>query len=348
MLNTTLEKIGYFEKRKNNTYGKLNENGEYYGVGVAMSYRGMSLGAEGPDMCAAIINVQFDGSIIIETGIHENGQGSESAMMITAAEQLGVDLKRIRYHRSSTSTIPDSGTTVASRGTIMGTSAVVLAAKKLKAQLSTCFAPKLGCTPEEVIFANDAISAPNGQSIPWEKAAFQMFLMREHPFAQATFRVRDGIDCSWDEETGHGKAYFTWVYGCQAAEIAIDPKTGKIRLINAAATHDVGKAVNPPFVIGQINGGMAQGFGYGTMEDLGIKDGRITNLNLGKYRVPKANELPDFIVTLVENYDPMSQSGAKGIGEPALELMAPATANAVAHALGQRYQSLPIRIAPMK
>ncbi|MBQ9716419.1 MAG: molybdopterin-dependent oxidoreductase, partial [Clostridia bacterium] len=124
-------------------------------------------------------------------------------------------------------------------------------------------------------------------------------------FAQDTFRVRDGIDCSWDEETGHGKAYFTWVYGCQAAEIAINPKTGKIRLINAAATHDVGKAVNPPFVIGQINGGMAQGFGYGTMEDLGIKDGRISNLNLGKYKIPKANELPDFIVTLVENYDPM-------------------------------------------
>ena len=348
VLNTTLEKIGYFEKRKNNTYGKLNEDGEYYGIGVAMSYRGMSLGAEGPDMCAAIINVQFDGSIILETGIHENGQGSESAMMITCAEQLGVDLKRVRYHRSSTSTIPDSGTTVASRGTIMGTSAVVLAAKKLKAQLSECFAPKLECKPEEVIFANDAISAPNGNSIPWEKAAFQMFLLRQHPFAQATFRVRDGIDCSWDEETGHGKAYFTWVYGCQAAEIAIDPKTGKIRLLNAAATHDVGKAVNLPYRIGQINGGMAQGYGYGTMEDLGIKDGHITNLNLGKYKVPKANELPDFIVTIVENRDPMSQSGAKGIGEPALELMAPATANAVAHALGKRFQSLPIRIDPMK
>ena len=348
VLHTTLEKINYFEKRKNNTYGKLNENGEYYGIGLAMSYRGMSLGAEGPDMCAAIINAQFDGSIIIETGIHENGQGSESAMMITAANELGVDLKRIRYHRSSTSTIPDSGTTVASRGTIMGTSAVVLAAKKLKKLLSECFAPKLECQPEEVIFANDAISAPNGNSIPWEKAAFQMFLLRQHPFAHATFRVRDGIDCSWDEETGHGKAYFTWVYGCQAAEIAIEPKTGKIRLLNAVATHDVGKAVNRPFVLGQIYGGMTQGFGYGTMEDLGIKDGHITNLNLGKYRIPKANELPDFIVTIVENHDPMSQSGAKGIGEPALELMAPATANAVAHALGRRYQSLPIRIDPMK
>ncbi len=349
VLNTTLEKIGYFEKRKNNTYGKVNENGEYYGIGVAMSYRGMSLGAEGPDFCAAIINAQFDGSIIIETGIHENGQGSESAMILTAAEHLGVKRDRIRYHRSSTSTIPDSGTTVASRGTIMGTSAMVLAARKLKAQMSECLAPKLGCKAEEVIFAYDCVSAPNGgKSLTWDEAVLQMFFLRQHPFAQATFRVRDGIDCSWDEETGHGKAYFTWVYGCQAAEIAIDPKTGKIRLINAAATHDVGKAVNPPFVIGQINGGMTQGFGYATMEDLDIRDGHIHNLNLGKYKVPKANELPDFIVTLVENNDPMSVSGAKGIGEPALELMAPATANAIYHATGKRYTQLPMRIAPEK
>lgn len=348
VLNTTLEKIDYYEKRKHNTHGKLNENGEYYGVGIAMSYRGMSLGAEGPDMCAAIINVQFDGSILIETGIHENGQGSESAMILTAAEYLGCSRDRIRYRRSSTSSIPDSGTTVASRGTIMGTSAVVLAAKKLKGIMANSLSKQLECKPEEVVFANDTISAPNGKSLTWEKAGLQMFFNREHPYAQETFRVRDGIDCSWDEETGHGKAYFTFVYGCQAAEIAINPKTGKIRLINAAATHDVGKAVNPPFVIGQINGGMAQGFGYGTMEDLGIKDGKITNLNLGKYKVPKANELPDFIVTLVENPDPMSKSGAKGIGEPALELMAPATANAIYHATGKRYQTLPMIIAPEK
>ncbi|MBQ9394239.1 MAG: xanthine dehydrogenase family protein [Proteobacteria bacterium] len=348
VLNTTLEKINYFEKRKNNTYGKLNENGEYYGVGIAMSYRGMSLGAEGPDMCAAIINVQFDGSILIETGIHENGQGSESAMILTAAEYLGCSKDRIRYRRSSTSSIPDSGTTVASRGTIMGTSAIVLAADKIKKHLAESLAPTLDCKPEEVIFANDLISAPNGKSLTWPEAGLKMFLLRQHPYAQETFRVRDGIDCSWDEETGHGKAYFTFVYGCQAAEIAINPKTGKIRLISAAATHDVGKAVNPPFLIGQINGGMAQGFGYATMEDLGIKDGKITNLNLGKYKVPRANELPDFIVTLVENYDPMSKSGAKGIGEPALELMAPATANAIYHATGKRYQKLPMIIPPQK
>ncbi len=348
VLDTTLKNIGYYEKRKNNTYGKLNENGEYYGVGVAMSYRGMSLGAEGPDFCAAIINAQFDGSIIIETGIHENGQGSESAMMLTCAEYLGVDLARIRYRRSSTSSIPDSGTTVASRGTIMGTSAIVLACNKLKDQMSRCLAPELDCKPEEVVFANDCLSSPSGKSLRWNEAVLKMFFLREHPYAQETFRVRNHIDVSWDEETGHGKAYFTWVYGCQAAEIAINPKTGKIRLINAAATHDVGKVVNYPFCKGQVCGGMAQGFGYGTMEDLGIKDGRISNLNFGKYKVPKATDLPDFIVEFVENNDPMAPSGAKGIGEPALELMAPATANAVAHALGKRFQSLPITVAPEK
>lgn len=341
VLNTTLEKIGYFEKRKNNTYGNLNEDGEYYGIGVAMSYRGMSLGAEGPDMCAAIINCQYDGSILVETGIHENGQGSESAMILTAAEYLGVKRERIRYRRGSTSSIPDSGTTVASRGTIVGTSAVVLACNKIKAQISEALCGDLDCKAEEVVFANDCLTAPNGKSLTWDAAVGKLYGRLVHPYAQATFKVKD---VSWDEETGHGKAYFTWVYGCQAAEIAINPKTGKIRLLNAAATHDVGKAVNRPFVLGQIYGGMAQGFGYGTMEDLGIKDGKITNLNLGKYKVPKANELPDFIVTIVENPDPMSESKAKGIGEPALELMAPAVANALYHATGKRCQHQPVKV----
>lgn len=345
VLNTTLKKIGYYEKRKNNTYGKLNENGEYYGVGVAMSYRGMSLGAEGMDMCAAIINCQYDGSILVETGIHENGQGSESAMIITAADYLGVSRNRIRYRRSSTQSIPDSGTTVASRGTIMGTSATVLAAKKIKAQMAAALCGELDCTPDEIVFANDRLTAPNGKFLEWNQAMLKMFFKKEHVYAQATFKAPD---VSWDEETGHGNAYFTWVYGCQAAEIAINPKTGKIRLINAAATHDIGKAVNPAYLKGQICGGMAQGFGYGTSETLGMKDGHVTNLNFNKYKMPRANELPDFIVTIVENPDPMSESRAKGIGEPALELMAPATANAVYHATGVRHKHLPITITPQK
>src|ERR1039457_2884190 len=119
------------------------EDDELYGIGLAMSYRGVSLGAEGVDFCAAIINAQADGSIFLETGIHENGQGSESAMSLICAEELGVDVNRIRYRRSSTSNIPDSGTTVASRGTIMGGGAVTLAARELKKKIAEAFCEKL-------------------------------------------------------------------------------------------------------------------------------------------------------------------------------------------------------------
>lgn len=342
VLQTAIERFGYLDKRKHNSRGQVDANGEYHAVGLAMSYRGMSLGAEGIDICAAIINAQFDGSILIETGIHENGQGSESAMIITAAEELGVRRDRIRYRRSSTSNIPDSGTTVASRGTIMGTSAVVLAAKKLKTQMAKCLSPILGCLPKEVRFEQDCVCGPQ-KSLTWDAAVWEMFLKQEHPYAFATFQAPE---VSWDEETGHGNAYFTWVYGCQIAEISIQAKTGKITLVNAIAVHDVGKAVNRPFVLGQIYGGMTQGYGYGTMEDLGIVNGKITNLNLGRYRIPKACDVPDFDVVIVENPDPLSESKAKGIGEPALELMAPAVANAVFNATGIRYQNLPIKVVP--
>ena len=122
-----------------------------------MSYRGVSLGAEGVDFCAAIINAQADGSILLEVGVHENGQGAESAMSLICAQELGVDLNRIRYRRSSTSNIPDSGTTVASRGTIMGGGAVTLAARELKKKIAGAFCGKLGCTAEEVRFKNNFI-----------------------------------------------------------------------------------------------------------------------------------------------------------------------------------------------
>src|ERR1019366_325337 len=128
---------------------------ELYGIGVAMSYRGVSLGAEGVDFCAAIINAQADGSILLEVGVHENGQGSESAMSLLLAEELGVDLDRIRYRRSSTSNIPDSGTTVASRGTIMGGGAVTLTARELKKKIAEAFCAKLGCAMDEVRFKNN-------------------------------------------------------------------------------------------------------------------------------------------------------------------------------------------------
>jgi len=313
-----------------------------YGIGLAMSYRGMSLGAEGTDFNAAIVNVQADGSILLEVAIHENGQGAESAMVLLLAEQLGVDKGRIRYRMASTSSIPDGGTTVASRGTLMGGGAVVDAASKVKAKLARVAAPALGCRPEDVVFEDEFLSDPKGGGrIGFDDAVRELFGAQEHPFAYGSFRAPK---VTWDEETGQGDAYFTWVYGAQVAELEVDARTGKVRLLHAWAAHDVGRAINHAALAGQFYGGMAMGIGYGLHEEISSAGGVLAACNFDKYAIPRAKDLPEMTAIIVENADPLSPSGAKGIGEPTNELMAPAIANALARATGRRFNSLPMRV----
>ncbi len=238
----------------------------------------------------------------------------------------------------------DGGTTVASRGTIMGGSAVTAAAGKLKALMAEALAGELGCGAEEVVFRNDGLESPDGRRrLEWNEAMDSLFLRRVYPYAFGVFKAPD---VSWDEETGQGDAYFTYVYSCQAVELTVNRKTGKITLLNIVAAHDVGKAVNRAMVLGQIYGGVAQGIGMALFEDLKIEEGRIGAKSLNAYRIPRASDLPEMKGIIVENYDPQSAFGAKGIGEPALEIIAPAVANAVYRATGIRYTDLPIRIDP--
>jgi len=343
VLEKVLAASNFEEKLARCSYGKGDEDSdELYGIGIANSYRGMSLGAEGKDFCAAIINGQFDGSILLEVGVHENGQGAESAMVLTLAEHLGVRRERIRYRRPSTSQIPDSMTTVASRGTLMGSSAVVKAANSLKQHMAEILADELKCTAKDVQFRDDCLyGKDNITHLTWDEAMQKMFLRQSYPYA---FGVFQSPKVSWNEETGQGDAYFTWVYGCQVVELTVNRKTGKVKILNIVAAHDVGKAVNPPFVLGQYYGGITQGIGYALMEEVIIKDGKVQNSNLHNYKIPRATDVPDITGIIVENPDPLSASKAKGIGEPALELMAPAIANAVYNATGKRHFSLPIAV----
>ena len=321
------------------------DEAELYGIGLAMSYRGVSLGAEGVDFCAAIINAQADGSVLLECGMHENGQGAESAMCLICAEELGVDLNRIRYRRSSTSNIPDSGTTVASRATIMGGGAVTLAARELKQKIAEAFCAKLHCAPGEVRFVNNFICGKaDSDRIAFADAMREMWLMQRFPFAFGVFKAPR---VTWDEHTGQGDAYFTWVYGCQAVELTVNKKSGKVKLLNAVAAHDVGRAVNPEMVRGQIYGGLAMSAGYALHEEVKAPGGKITTLNLNTYRIPRSMDLPEMKAIIVENPDPVSPSGAKSIGEPANEILAPAIANAIFNATGRRHCSLPIRLGTL-
>ncbi|MDP2172151.1 MAG: xanthine dehydrogenase family protein molybdopterin-binding subunit [Candidatus Cloacimonadaceae bacterium] len=341
VMDRVLKEIDYDNKRKLCAFGDPDQE-EWYGIGLAISYRGMSLGAEGVDFNSAIINVQPDGSVLLETGIHENGQGAESAMILLASQELGITHERIRYRMPSTSNIPDGGTTVASRGTIMGGGAVVNAAANLKRIIAELVLSELGKKVES--FAEGKLLDKDGNVLlSWDEAIRLCYSKQIFPYSFGVFKAPK-VD--WDEHTGQGNAYFTWVYGCQAVELRINAKTGAVTLLNMVAAHDVGKAVNPAMLEGQFYGGMAMGAGYGLFEECRCEEGKVLQSNFHDYRIARATDLPEMTAIIVENPDPNSPSQAKGIGEPTNELMAPAIANAIFRATGIRHCHQPIRMKP--
>ncbi len=347
VMEAALSASSYADKVSRCSFGRNDEaekKDELYGIGFAVSYRGASIGAEGKDFACCIVNCQFDGSILLETGIWENGQGAQQAMITILARQLSVDPARIRYVRSTTSSVPDSGTTVASRGTLMGSGAICDAVEKLQNLIAETLASELGCPPPEVRFENDRILGRDTE-LAWDEAMTRMYDRRVYPFAFGSFQAPE---ISWDEEIGCGDPYFTYVYSCQVAEVAVDPGSGDVRLLGITAAHDIGKAVNPPMLRGQIFGGAAQGLGMALTENLRYENGRIRSLNYNSYRIPRTVDVPEIVPVIIENPDPVTAFGCKGIGEPALEITAPAIANALYRATGKRFRSLPLTAGPVK
>jgi CO/xanthine dehydrogenase Mo-binding subunit len=145
-----------------------------------------------------------------------------------------------------------------------------------------------------------------------------------------------------DAETGQGDVFPDFTFGAQAVEVAVDTETGEITLLKSVACHDVGRAINPAAVDGQIQGAAAQGLGYALTEDYVVKDGRPLTPSLAEYLVPTARDFPTTQTIILESGTGVGPFGAKGIGEPALTPAAPAVANAVANAIGVRIHELPL------
>ncbi len=315
-----------------------------YGIGLALSYRGCSMGAEGVDTGTALIQVNHDASISVSTSVAENGQGLQTTMSLIAAESFGVTLKNVVFSEPPTSVIPDGGPTVASRATLMGGRAVVDAAEKIKARI--------------VGVIGDSIKVKSLAETEWRGGKIFNKAHPEHniAFVQAVNTSKWAAvsladygwfaapDIHWDEENGRGSPYFTWVYGCNIAEVAIDTSTGKVTMQRVTAVHDVGKVINPVGFEGQVCGGIAQGCGYAILEDFNIEHGKVKSENFDSYLLPTIKDIPPIDVYAVENHDPEGPFGAKSIGEPATELAAAAINNAVNFALGTAFNKLPLTL----
>jgi CO/xanthine dehydrogenase Mo-binding subunit len=331
---------GYAEKRRNLPQLSAG-NPVKRGIGLAASFRGCSLGAEGVDATGAIVSVQTDGSVLVFSGLAENGQGLKTIFSQIAATELGVSLGRIVFMDTDTSTVPDGGPTVASRSTVMGGNAVRIAAAKARQALFEAAAQALSCSPSELAAERDRIfvRAQPERGMEFDEA---VGLAWNEGKLMAEFGWYGAPKVDWDEATGQGRAYFTYVYGCQVAEVAVDTETGQVVVERITAAHDVGRAINPQMVQGQVFGGVAMGLGYALLEEVELDAGRTKTQNFDEYLIATASDVPEVVPLIIENPDSHGPYGAKTVGEPTCELAAAAIANAIAHACGRRVRDLPI------
>jgi CO/xanthine dehydrogenase Mo-binding subunit len=279
----------------------------------------------------------------VSSGITDMGQGAQTHMSQITAEVLGISMNRIQFLNTNTSRVADSGATVASRGTIMGGSAAKIAAEKVRSTLLEVGAEMTGSTAGDLdLIENYLINVKSKERLAsFNELAAECF-SKGKPMIGLGWH--HSPKTSWDERTGQGEAYFTFVYGANAAEVEVDTETGKVNVTDFVSVHDVGKAINKGMVEAQMYGGVAMGLGYGLLEEFEIEQGIPKQLNFDEYLIPTSLDVPRIKTIIVENEDATGPFGAKSVGEPTNEIAAPAIINAIFNATRKRIYEIPANL----
>ena len=234
--------------------------------------------------------------------------------------------------------------TVASRVTTLGGLAVDLAARDARDRFVKALAAQWCTAPEDIDIASGVVTC---RSDPQRQLGFGMAaeiavdsLGGEPVVGIGEYRA-EGVVLP-DPKTKYGNIAIAYSFGTQAAEVEVDVETGRVRVLRVIAAHDVGRAINPLGVEGQIEGGIAQGIGYALLEEMKVDRGRVVNPDFLDYRIPTSVDMPPVESILVEPEDPHGPYGAKSIGEIALVPTAAAIGNAIYHAIGVRMTDLPM------
>jgi CO/xanthine dehydrogenase Mo-binding subunit len=223
---------------------------------------------------------------------------------------------------------------------MVGGNAVLVTARKVAKLLNLAAADALRCAPEQLVRDGERYIGPSEEPMTFEDVVDHAFAMGFQLSAQGHWEIPT---IHWDFETGTGVPYFCYTFGAQVAEVEVTPSTGDVTVTHIWSAHDAGKIIFPKGAKGQMLGGIAQGLGYGLLEGFEYKDGYPQQHNFGRYRIPKATDMPEIETTYIETYLPEGPFGAKNLAEPVMIATAPAIANAVYHATGTRVRRLPIR-----
>jgi xanthine dehydrogenase molybdenum-binding subunit len=335
------ETIGWERRRET----KEREQGhKVRGIGVAATLNvGGGARIYHSDGCGAMVLVDDFGSVTLVTGATEIGQGSDVAQAQIVAEVLGIAPAEVTVVNDDTAVRPWDVGVHASRTTFIAGHAARLAALDARRQIFETAAEMLQADPERLAAGAGKVYVEGmpEQGIPLDKV-----VRRRHfrPGGQVV------IGQGWydpptqlvDKDTYKGNISAAYGFGTQAVEVEVDLETGQVRPLRIVAAHDIGRAINPMAVEGQIEGGIHMGLGYALTEEVLVKEGQVLNPNFLDYRLHTAADMPEIETIMVETDDPEGPFGAKGVGEMGANAIAAAVANAVYDAIGVRITSLPI------
>jgi CO/xanthine dehydrogenase Mo-binding subunit/aerobic-type carbon monoxide dehydrogenase small subunit (CoxS/CutS family) len=300
------------------------------GVGLAGMWYGCGNTAL-PNPSTIRVGLRADGRVVLHQGAVDMGQGANTVMTQICADALGVEVDRIELVGADTDATPDAGKSSASRQTFVSGSATALASGALRDRILALAGASDAAHVE--LDGAELTVRDQGTTTTVRLDGFEADGDGIVLSASATF---DPPTVPLDAD-GQGEPYAQFGYGAHLAELEVDVELGLVRMLRVTAAHDVGRAVNPTLIEGQIAGGVAQGIGMALMEE--YVPGR--NENLHDYLIPTVGDVPEVVCILVESGDPVGPFGAKGIGEHALVPTAPAILNAIRDAVGSGVSRLP-------
>jgi len=305
--------------------------------GFAVTFKNTGLGEGAPDNASAEIELLEDG--IVETRISsaEIGQGLVTVLQMVTAEELSLPLDQVRVYLSDTDLTPDGGPTTGSRQTYISGNAAKFAAITLRNSMLATLSEKYNQPPDKITIAQGVVQV-NGQELTFAEVGA---LMREEGrIPKLVYDYKSPETTPLGEK---GDKHFAYSYAAQAVEVEVDLDTGEVRVVRAVGATDVGKAINPLGLQGQVEGGVIMGVGHALTEEFIVEKGQIFTDYLSRYRMPSIHHVPDEIkVIIVEDPTIDGPYGGKGVGEISTMPIPPAIVNAVYNACGVRFHRIPI------
>lgn len=335
-LKKAAEAIGWREKRGKLPFGR--------GVGLAGASFPSGVSNMSHISSGAIVKIERDGSVTLLTGAADIGQGAETVISQIVAEELGVRIEDIRITAADTEITPLDPGTFGSGVTLRAGNAALMAAKAAKEKLLEAIAEKMEVSPGELEMKNRRIFLRENPDRGFSfEEAIKIYQYSDRPMpiiGRGSYFPPAKEPTTLLREDGNFSPAYSFM--TQAAEVEVDPKTGRVKVLKMVTAHDCGKAINPMLVEGQLEGSVVGGMGQALYENVIMERGQVLNPSFLDYGIPTTMEIPSIESIEVETNDPEGPFGAKESGEGTQLSPAPAIVNAIYDAIGVRFTSLPV------